>query len=125
MAGGAPSRVPCFYGGGLVVQAEDKLDPLIKGLLSRLPEADQTWETEKRLRWLQTLAPKRRSSVSSTRRGRRIVAETAPLDPKRTYNLRILSPNGSVERIPIDALQFLALCRLIRDVPEQGCCCPR
>jgi hypothetical protein len=33
-----------------------KVNPLIKGLLNRLPAAGEAWSAEKRLRWLQTLA---------------------------------------------------------------------
>lgn len=33
-----------------------KVDPLIKGLLDRLPTPGEKWPTEKRFRWLQTLA---------------------------------------------------------------------
>lgn len=36
--------------------ADTGLDPLIAGLLSRLPAAGETWDHEKRLKWLQTLA---------------------------------------------------------------------
>jgi hypothetical protein len=35
---------------------EGELDPLIQGLLSRLPKTGDKWETDKRAKWLQTLA---------------------------------------------------------------------
>ncbi|MGJ4997839.1 hypothetical protein ACQR0Z_25680 [Bradyrhizobium sp. HKCCYLS3077] len=34
----------------------DEIDPLILGLLQRLPKAGEKWSVEKRARWLQTLA---------------------------------------------------------------------
>jgi hypothetical protein len=37
-------------------EVESGLDPLIRGLLSRLPKAGEKWEINKRARWLQTLA---------------------------------------------------------------------
>jgi hypothetical protein len=36
--------------------AEFGLDPLIQGLLRRLPKSGEAWEADKRARWLQTLA---------------------------------------------------------------------
>jgi hypothetical protein len=36
--------------------AELGLDPLIQGLLRRLPKSGEAWEADKRARWLQTLA---------------------------------------------------------------------
>jgi hypothetical protein len=47
-----------FYGGGdgLIIEDRLDLDPLIRGLLSRLPKKGDKWEMDKRTRWLQTLA---------------------------------------------------------------------
>lgn len=47
----APSLV-AFSAGG----SDRGLDPLIQGLVDRLPEPGTKWELEKRARWLQTLA---------------------------------------------------------------------
>ena len=44
--------------GGEIKQTENRLDldPLIQGLLGRLPKTGDKWEMDKRVRWLQTLA---------------------------------------------------------------------
>jgi transposase-like protein len=47
-----PARGQRFAGG----EMSHDLDPLIQGLLRRLPKTGETWETDKRARWLQTLA---------------------------------------------------------------------
>ena len=47
--GKGPSRPPSFAGGG-----GSALDPLIAGLLDRLPPAGESWSMEKRKKWLQT-----------------------------------------------------------------------
>jgi hypothetical protein len=52
MAADLPVRPPRFYGGGDGLD----LDQLVVGLLRRLPKPGEVWETEKRARWLQTLA---------------------------------------------------------------------
>lgn len=48
---GSAPQPSVFYGGG-----PTQLDPLIQGLVDRLPEPGSVWESDKRARWLQTLA---------------------------------------------------------------------
>jgi hypothetical protein len=43
-------------GSATITEVDTNLDPLIRGLLSRLPKAGEKWDANKRARWLQTLA---------------------------------------------------------------------
>ncbi len=43
-------------GVGSTTEIESNFDPLIRGLLSRLPKVGEKWEIEKRAKWLQTFA---------------------------------------------------------------------
>jgi hypothetical protein len=51
------------------------LDPLVRGLLRRLPKPGENWELEKRARWLQTLAANFDMVYVANENGKLIVVE--------------------------------------------------